>query len=159
MQEPCTRLPDVISVTLSVLEYTYTRRVTRKSLQGNLGSGTLADKIPAHWPNLTSCRHFFVFCFCQIPRTSRQPLGETFWDRWSSLNKLEIARIGKYLPPKTIELFVHAFVSSKLDFCDSLPYGIPKYLLRKLQSLQNSAARLVTSSKFGHLTPLLMQLH
>ena len=32
MQEPCTRLPDVISVTLSILEYMYMRRVTRKSL-------------------------------------------------------------------------------------------------------------------------------
>ena len=32
MQEPCKRLPDVISVTLSILEYMYMRRVTRKSL-------------------------------------------------------------------------------------------------------------------------------
>ena len=32
MQEPCTRLPDVISVTLSLLEYMYVRGVTRKSL-------------------------------------------------------------------------------------------------------------------------------
>ena len=31
-QEPCTRLPDVISVTLSILEYMYMRRVTSKSL-------------------------------------------------------------------------------------------------------------------------------
>ena len=32
MQEPCTRLPDVISGTLSIPEYMYMRRVTRKSL-------------------------------------------------------------------------------------------------------------------------------
>ena len=70
-----------------------------------------------------------------------------------------IARISKYLSPKTTELLAHAFVSSKLDFCKSLLYGIPKHLLRKLQSVQNSAARLVTSSKFNHTTPLLMQLH
>ena len=71
-----------------------------------------------------------------------------------------IARIKKYLSPKTIWLLVHAFVSSKLDFCSSLLYGIPKHLLRKLQSVQNAAARLVTSSsKYDHLTPLLAQLH
>ena len=64
-----------------------------------------------------------------------------------------IARIRKYLSPKTTELLVHTFVSSKLDFCNSLLHGIPKHLLRKL-------ARLVTSSsKFNHITPLLMQLH
>ena len=71
-----------------------------------------------------------------------------------------IARIRKYLSPKTTELLVHAFVSSKLDFCNSLLYGIPKHLLRKLQSVQNAAACLVTSSsKFDQVTPLLMQLH
>ena len=32
MHEPCTRLPDVISVTLFILEYMYMRRVTRMSL-------------------------------------------------------------------------------------------------------------------------------
>ena len=71
-----------------------------------------------------------------------------------------IARIRKYLSPKTTEFLVHAFVSSKLYFCNSLLYGVPKHLLRKLQSVQNAAARLVTSSsKFDHITPLLMQLH
>ena len=69
-----------------------------------------------------------------------------------------IARIRKYLSHKTTEFLVHAFVSFKLDFCNSLLYGIPKYL-QKLQSVQNAAMRLVTSSKFDHITPLLMQLH
>ena len=69
-----------------------------------------------------------------------------------------IARIGKYLSHKTTEFLVRAFVSLKLDFCNSLLYGIPKYL-QKLQSVQNAAMRLVTSSKFDHITPLLMQLH
>ena len=68
-------------------------------------------------------------------------------------------KIRKYISPKTIELLVHAFVSSKLDFCNSLLYGIPKHLLRKLQSVQNAAVRLVTSLKFDHVTPILVQLH
>ena len=71
-----------------------------------------------------------------------------------------IARIRRYLSPKTTELLIHAFVSSKLDFCNSLLYGILKRVLRKLQSVQNPTARLVTSSsKVDHVTPLLMRLH
>ena len=58
------------------------------------------------------------------------------------------------LPPKNL---VHY---SKLDFCNSLLCGIPKHLLWKLQSIQNAAECFVTpSSKYDHITPLLMQLH
>ena len=71
-----------------------------------------------------------------------------------------IAIIRKYLSVKTTEILVHAFVTSKLDFCNSLLYGVPKSLLQKLQSVQNTAARLVTCSrKYDHVTPLLKDLH
>ena len=70
-----------------------------------------------------------------------------------------IAWVRKYLSPKTTEFLVHAFLSSKLDFCNSLLYGIPKHLLRKLRSVQNPAARFVTSSTFDHVTPILKDLH
>ena len=71
-----------------------------------------------------------------------------------------IARIRKYLSVKTTEVLVHAFVTSKLDFCNSLLYGVGKSLLQKLQSVQNAAARLVTCSrKYDHVTPMLKDLH
>ena len=71
-----------------------------------------------------------------------------------------IARICKYLSVKTTEILVHAFVTSKLDFCNSLLYGVGKSLLQKLQSVQNAAARLVTCSrKYDHVTLLLKDLH
>ena len=68
-----------------------------------------------------------------------------------------IAHIRKYLSPKTTEFLDQAFVSSKLGFsCNSLLYGIPKYLLWKLQSVQNAAVHLVAYfSKFDHVCPLL----
>ena len=51
----------------------------------------------------------------------------------------------------SVEIFVHAFVSSKLDYCNSLLYNIPKYVLNKLQFVQNAAARLLTcSGKYDH---------
>ena len=60
----------------------------------------------------------------------------------------------------SVEILVHAFVSSKLDYCNSLSYNIPKYLLNKLQFEQNTAARQITCSrKYDHTTPILIDLH
>jgi len=51
-------------------------------------------------------------------------------------------------------------ISSRLDYCNSLLYGISSTLLRRLQSIQNAAARLVTGAKkFDHITPVLRELH
>ena len=59
-----------------------------------------------------------------------------------------------------MEILVHAFVSSKLDYCNSLLYGLPKHMISSLQSVQNTAARVVTvTKKFDHITPVLIQLH
>ena len=59
----------------------------------------------------------------------------------------------------TIQL-VHAFVPSRIDYCNSLLYGIPEYAIKKLQRVQNLAARVVTrSSKFSSITPTLKKLH
>ena len=53
-----------------------------------------------------------------------------------------------------------ANVSSRLDFCNSLVRSLSKFNLHRLQSIQNSAARIVTnSSKFTRITPVLRKLH
>ena len=55
---------------------------------------------------------------------------------------------------------VHAFVSSRLDYCNCLLYGVSDGLLKKLQVVQNLAARVVTGAgKFDHITPVLFDLH
>jgi len=48
------------------------------------------------------------------------------------------------LSAKATETLVHAFVSSQLDYCNSLLYDIADGLYRCLQSIQNAAARLVS---------------
>ena len=48
---------------------------------------------------------------------------------------------------------VHAFISSRLDFCNSALFGVSGYLLDRLQSILNAAARLVlTVSKYDHIS-------
>ena len=55
---------------------------------------------------------------------------------------------------------VHAFVSSRIDYCNSLFFGISKGLMARLQGIQNAAARLITGTKkFDHITPVLRDLH
>jgi hypothetical protein len=54
----------------------------------------------------------------------------------------------------------HAFISSRLDYCNSLLYGVAEGLLSKLQSVQNAVARFVTGTgKYHHITPVLRHLH
>ena len=71
-----------------------------------------------------------------------------------------ISRIRKYICFHTAEILMHAFVTSRLDFCNSLLYGIPQHVLKRLQSVQNAAARVVTLTvKREHITPILERLH
>ena len=53
----------------------------------------------------------------------------------------KIGQICKYLDSKATERLVHAFVSSRLDCCNSLLFGLPKCDITKLQRIQNSATR------------------
>ena len=60
-----------------------------------------------------------------------------------------LSRIRKYFTKESAEVAVHAFVTSKLDYCNALLYGLPKYQLQKLRYVQNTAARVVLRvSKF-----------
>ena len=71
-----------------------------------------------------------------------------------------ICRIRKFLTQEITEKLIHAFVTSRLDYCNSLLYGLPSDLLAKLQRVQNAAARLIhRAPRFCHITPLLVDLH
>ena len=70
-----------------------------------------------------------------------------------------IHHIGKtknFLSRSATERLIHAFFSSKLDYCNSILPGLPSYELEKLQRLQNAAPRLTVRAKTSaHITPVL----
>ena len=105
-----------------------------------------------------------------LPKSSARNLGVIFdecCNMVEHVNKIcktscyhlrNISKIRKYLTEETTEILVHAFVSSKLDYCNSLLYGLPKHMISSLQSVRKTAARIVTlTKKFDHITPVLIQ--
>ncbi len=58
------------------------------------------------------------------------------------------------------EKLVHAFMTSRLNYCNALLCGCPASSINKLQMVQNAAARFLNrSSKYDHITPILQSLH
>ena len=57
-------------------------------------------------------------------------------------------------------MLIHNYVISRLDYCNSIYYGLPNYLLKKLQNILNRAARLIRGlSPYDRITPVLIDLH
>ena len=68
--------------------------------------------------------------------------------------------IRESLTDDAAKMLVHAFVSSRADFCNSLLFGAPTHVLRKLQSVLNASARLITGGRrCDHIMPVLRDLH
>ncbi len=71
-----------------------------------------------------------------------------------------IAQLSPFLSRKDAESLVHAFITTCLDYCNALFSGLPAHSIFCLQYIQNSAARLLTSTnKSAHITPILFNLH
>ena len=67
------------------------------------------------------------------------------------LRRLRTVR--RSLSKECLRTLVHAFVTSRVDHCNSLLYGSYSYLLDRLQSVLNSAARLVLNiAKFSGIS-------
>ena len=72
-----------------------------------------------------------------------------------------LSRIRNCLSLKDTETLVHAFITTKLDNCNSLLAELPQTLIDKLQRVNNAAGRLVSlTCKYDKIiTPVLMDLH
>ena len=71
-----------------------------------------------------------------------------------------ISRIRKFLSPVETKYLVHEFVTSRVNYCNSLLCDLPTSQLNKFQRVLNTAARLVCCApRFSHITPLIYELH
>ena len=72
----------------------------------------------------------------------------------------DFSNIRQFLTHDAAVSVANAFVSSQLDYCNSLFRSLSKSNLHILQSIQNSAGRIVTnSSKYTRITPVLRKFH
>jgi hypothetical protein len=81
--------------------------------------------------------------------------------RQSYFQLRQLRVVSRSLTKEALKMLLHAFVFSRLDYCNSLFYGLPDTSISKLQSVQNAAARLFGGlRRFDHVTPILRdQLH
>ncbi len=55
------------------------------------------------------------------------------------------------------EMILRAFITRRLDYCNTLLYGLPEKQIKKLKGDQNSATQLVTDTrKYDHITTVLI---
>ena len=76
---------------------------------------------------------------------------------------IQLRNIGKiqiYLSQQTKEIIVHAFVTTRLDYLNNILYGMPDYIIKRLQRLLNAAARIITNlGKYDHISDAIKKLH
>ena len=71
-----------------------------------------------------------------------------------------ISYIRRYLSLDATKTIVHALIYSRLDYCNSLYYGLPNTQIQRLQRILNAAARIILKrKKFDHISPVLIELH
>ena len=73
----------------------------------------------------------------------------------------QLRSIRRSLSTDATKTLVHSLISSRVDYCNSIFYGATNIVVRRLQSVLNAAARLISNKrKFDHITPVLRdQLH
>ncbi len=57
------------------------------------------------------------------------------------------------------EILIHAFMTSRLDYCNALLGGCSARLINKLQMVQNAAARVLTRTRKYDISLVLSTLH
>ena len=72
----------------------------------------------------------------------------------------QLCPAARSLSTETAKTLVQGFISCRLDYCNSLLYGVADSLIQMVHSVQNAAARLVTGvRRQEHITPMLCNLH
>ena len=73
----------------------------------------------------------------------------------------QLRQIRSSIDTNSATILSNALVHTKLDYCNSLFYSLPKSSIHRLQVVQNALARVVIPStlRHHHITPVLKRLH
>ena len=94
-----------------------------------------------------------------VATSSARNIGVLSVCKSSFIHISNLSRIKKFVDSSSLECLVHAFITTKLDYCNSLLCGAPSTLINKLQRIQKIVARIITGhGRCEHITPVLKAL-
>ena len=71
-----------------------------------------------------------------------------------------IGKIRQYIDTSTVKKMISCFITSRLDYCNSVLYGASGYLICQLQLCQNNAAQMLSLRRESdHITSVLKDLN
>lgn len=74
-------------------------------------------------------------------------------------NLWNISQLRSVVSTGELEMLIRAFISSRINYCNTLSFSFSMSSLDRLQAIQNAAARLLARSNRGsHITPVLGSL-
>ena len=80
--------------------------------------------------------------------------------RGAFLQLRKLYQLRPYLDEQSLMRVTHALLTSHIDYCNALYVGLPLKTVRRLQLVQNQAARLVSGGATReHIQPILLKLH
>lgn len=128
--------------------------------------------ITPHQTNVVPTSHLSVGSASIIPSTTVRNLGVildkqlNFSSQASNVIKScfyqlkQLGRVKRSMSRENLKMLLHAFISTRLDYCNSLLAGQPICLINRFQTVQNAAARMYAGlSRSSSITPVLRDLH
>ncbi len=123
----------------------------------------LANSLSPELPAVLMCNNiqtfvydaFLLFAIQKRDRAHVSSICKTAFFHLKNISKLR-----PMLSMSNAETLIHAFMTSRLDYCNALLGGCSARLINKLQMVQNAAARVLTRTrKYEHISPVLSTLH
>jgi len=104
---------------------------------------------------------FWATLYIDSGLTMQSHVRQTVSRCFAVLRQLRSLRtVRRQVPTSVFQSLIVALVLSRMDYCNSVLFGLPANFIQRLQSVQNAAARLIFRIRRSeHITPALISLH